>query len=98
MKKIIGILAVISALTACGSLTSTTKEDSAKVKLRACMVQDATAKLKAGTLTTKNIKTNAKNISTACVKKLALESAGLDAKETETMATTILNEVLKAKK
>ena len=98
MKKIIGVLAVISALTACSALNSATKEDSAKTRLRSCMVQEATAKLKAGTLTTKNIKKNAKNISTACVKKLALESAGLDSKETETMATTVLNEVLKAKK
>ena len=98
MKKIIGILAVVCALTACGTFSSATKEDSAKTKLRACIVQDATAKMKAGTLTTKNVKKTAKTISTACVKKLALESAGLDAKETETMATTVLNEVLKAKK
>ena len=98
MKKIIGILAVVSVLTACGTFSSETKEDSAKVKLRACIVQDATAKLKAGTLTTKHIKKTAKNVSTACVKKLALESTGLDAKETEEMATTVLNEVLKAKK
>ena len=98
MKKIIGVLAVVSVLTGCGTLSSATKEDPVQVRLRACMVQEATAKLNAGTLTTKNIKKTSKTISTACVKKLALQSAGLDTKETETLATTVLNEVLKSKK
>ncbi|MBO4519726.1 MAG: hypothetical protein J5787_00810 [Alphaproteobacteria bacterium] len=98
MKKMIGVLAVVCALTACGTFNSATKEDSTKVKLRSCMVQEATAKLKAGTLTTKNAKKTAKNISTSCVKKLALQSAGLDTKETETLATTVINEVMNSKK
>ncbi len=95
MKKIIGILAVISALTACESLTSATKDDPIKVRMRACMVNEATAKFKAGTLANADIKTTAKEISTTCVKKLALQSAGLDTTETTTMATSVIENLLK---
>ena len=98
MKKIISILAVVSALTACGSMSeqiNANKEGTAKARLTACMTNEATAKFKAGTLAKTDVKTTAKEISTTCVKKLALQSAGLDTTETTTMATSVIENLLK---
>ena len=98
MKKIFGILAVAAALSACESmdlsqLTTVNANDSAKVKLQKCIVSEATAKAQAGTLLASGLKATADEISTTCIKKLALQAAGLDSVANST-ATSVLSNLI----
>ena len=98
MKKIIGILAATAALAACegmdlSQLTTASASDPVKTRLRACILNEATAKAQAGTLLASGLSATADEISTTCIKKLALQSAGLDGEATST-ATSILNNLM----
>ncbi|MBR1776969.1 MAG: hypothetical protein IJ752_00075 [Alphaproteobacteria bacterium] len=100
MKKLISILAVASVLTACSSTdlsqyTTASKDDPIKVRLRACMLNEANAKFQAGTLMAAGISDTADEITNTCIKKLALQSAGLDTEANQSMASSILNGLLK---
>lgn len=98
MKKIISVLAVAIALSACESVdmtkyTTASSNDSVKKRLSACMLNEATEKLKAGTLLASGLSAAADEISNTCIKKLALQAAGIDT-EANSTATSILNSLL----
>ena len=79
------------ALSACNTTANTSN-----TSLNACLTQKAYATLNDGSLMTTEIKTLAKNISTACLKQLALEKAGLS-EESVTAATNVLTALKAAK-
>lgn len=80
-KKICGLLLTGLALTACGDLSGYMRADRNapfKTRLRACMLSEANDKLQNGTLLDKTLKETADEIADDCLRKLALQSAGLD--------------------
>ena len=83
MKKLL-IIGLALALSACGTTANTSN-----TSLNACLTQKAYASLNDGSLFTTEIKTLAKNISTACLKQLALEKSGFS-QESLTAATQVL--------
>lgn len=83
MRKLL-VLGVALALSACGTTANTSNNS-----LNACLTQKAYAALNDGSLMTTEIKTLATNISSACLKQLALEKAGLS-EESVTAATSVL--------
>ncbi len=98
MKKIMTILAATAALAACENMdlskyTTASANDSVKTRLRACILSEATAKVQAGTLLANGLSAAADEISTNCIKKLALQSAGLDT-EANSTATSILSNLM----
>ena len=90
MKKLL-VVGLALALTACGTTANTSN-----TSLNTCLTQKAYASLNDGTLFTTEVKTLAKNISTACLKQLALEKAGLS-EEAMTAATNVLTALKAAK-
>ena len=96
MKLVYGILflAVLS-VSGCSDL-STLLPNSDKTpvttqgRLNSCMLTEAHNRLNAGTLFVSGIRETARDIASGCIKKLALESAGLDT-QAVTTATNILN-------
>lgn len=84
MRKLL-VIGLALALSACGTTANTSN-----ASLNTCLTQKAYATLNDGTLFTTDVKTLAKNISTACLKQLALEKAGLS-EESVTAATSVLN-------
>ena len=95
MKKIICLLALFSVLGACAAAE---KVESPKAKLTACITQKAQEKFQAGALKTVNVKKTAKQISTACIKELALPAEEANAEEANKTATGILQTLLNSKK
>lgn len=92
MKKI--FLMALLMLGACADLSQYTTVDSnasAKTKMRACLVSEANARLKAGTLFTKSISVTSDELVSVCLKKLALESAGITEESQSTALTVIQN-------
>jgi len=90
MRKLF-VIGLALALSACGSTANTSN-----ASLNTCLTQKAYATLNDGTLFTTEIKTLAKNISTACLKQLALEKSGLS-EESITAATNVLTALKAAK-
>ncbi len=92
MKKLFVLSALILA-TACSDLSQYTTVDAnatARQKMQACMLSDANTRLNNGTLFTNSVSVTAKDIVNVCLKKLALESAGISA-ESQATATNIIN-------
>ena len=87
-KKICGLLLTGLALTACGDLSG---------YMRACMLSEANDKLQNGTLLDKTLKETADEIADDCLRKLALQSAGLDDEAVST-AESILDRLVNAGK
>lgn len=85
MRKLF-IIGLVFALCACNSDGTKTSN----ISLNACLTQKATAALNDGSLFTTELKTLAKDISSSCIKQLALQKAGLN-EESVTAATNILN-------
>ena len=90
MKKLF-IMGLALALSACNSTANTSN-----TTLNTCLTQKAYAALNDGSLFTTEIKTLAKNISTACLQQLALEKAGLN-QESMTAAVNVLTALKAAK-
>lgn len=92
MKKII-LFTTLIILSGCGTdLSSYTTVDSnapIKTKMRACIVNEANSRLQAGTLFNNTITATSKDIVNVCVKKLALESAGITEESQSTAANII---------
>ena len=84
MKKLL-IVGLALALSACNTTANTSN-----TSLNTCLTQKAYASLNDGSLFTTEVKTLAKNISTACLRQLALEKAGLS-EESVTAATSVLS-------
>jgi len=91
MKKIILCIAGFAMLSACQQTANTSN-----TSLNACLTTKAYATVNDGTAFTTDIKTLAKNISTSCIKELALQKAGVS--EEAVTATTNLLLALKAAK
>ena len=90
MHKLL-VVGLALALSACGTTANTSN-----TSLNACLTQKAYATLNDGSLLTTDVKTLAKNISTACLKQLALEKSGLS-EESVTAATEVLTALKAAK-
>ncbi len=92
--KIKLILTSLVLLSACAELENFTRLDAnstPKEKFRACAVNEATTKLKNGTLFTQDFTTTKNAIVKTCLKKLAYEAAGFDS-EASQIADTILSQ------
>ncbi len=97
-KQIYAVIFAVSALASCGNLSQYTtvgENASVKAKLRACMLNEANAKFQEGTLLSKSLTETADEISDTCIKRLALQAAGLDT-EAASNAQTILNNLINA--
>lgn len=86
MKKYI-VLAVM-LLAGCEHLSAL--QSSEMGSLNSCMMTDAQTRLTNGTLFNSGVMATAKDISQGCIKKLALQKAGLD-DTALTSATNIIN-------
>lgn len=94
MKKIFILGAALVLMAGCADLPKYTAVDSnasAKTRMRACMVSEANAKFQAGTLLTKGISATADEIVNTCIKKLALQSAGISEESQSTAESIITN-------
>ncbi len=97
MNKLSAVLIAVGILAGCSEL-STLVPSSDKTplttqgQLNSCMLTEANDRLQAGTLFTSGlgIRETAKDIAGVCIKKLALQKAGLDT-QAVTQATNILN-------
>ena len=92
MKKTI-LCAIAIALAGCSAdLSQYAQVDanaSYKTKIKACLVTQANAKLQAGTLFNDTLIATAKELSTTCLKNLALGAVGIE-EESESMAQNII--------
>ena len=91
MRKVL-IITTALLLTACAMQEANTSNTA----LNVCLTQKANAAIQDGTAFTTPVKTLAKDISTACLKQLALEKAGLS-EESLTAATNVLAALKAAK-
>jgi hypothetical protein len=85
MKKLTMLLVAAALLSGCETLSSTSDDKTPLTtsgKLKACALEEAWTKVQDGTAFTLGISEAADEISTTCVKKWALESAGLDTQAT----------------
>lgn len=92
MKKYFILLAVLF-LGACEHLSALQSSETSS--LNSCMISEAHNKLTAGTLFTSDVYATAKEISQTCIRKLALQKAGLDETSLNT-AKTIINSLKSA--
>ena len=96
-SKIFAVLAVAGVLSACSSdsgfdwtsLTTADANASVKTRLRACLLSEANTKFQNGTLFAKGLTATADELTNTCIKKLALQSAGITS-ESQSMASTII--------
>lgn len=91
MKKIMLCAAAAIALTACQQTA-----DTSNASLNACLTAKAYAAVNDGSAFTTDLKTSAKNISTACIKQLALQKSGLS-EEALTATVNLLTALKEAK-
>ncbi len=92
MKKYL-ILAAVLGLAACDTLSAL--QSSEMSNLNSCMMTEAQTRLTNGTLFASGVMATAKDISQGCIKKLALQKAGLDETALNS-ATTIINSLRSA--
>lgn len=94
MKRLIISIAVI--LTAgCADLSQYTTADSnasVKTKMRACMVNEANNRFQAGTLFNDTLSATSDDIVNTCIKKLALQAAGIS-EESQSTAANIISDL-----
>lgn len=96
-SKFFAVLAVAGVLSACSSdggfdwtsLTTADANASVKTRLRACLLSEANTKFQNGTLFAKGLTATADELTNTCIKKLALQSAGITS-ESQSMASTII--------
>lgn len=92
MKKM--LLLALLVLSACAELSQYATADSnasAKTKMRACLVSEANARLQDGTLFAKSVSVTSDELVSVCLKKLALETAGITEESQSTALTVIQN-------
>lgn len=93
MNKILFGAVACVLLAGCADISKYATADanaSAKTKMRACMVSEANSKLQAGTLFANTLSATADEIVNTCIKKLALQSAGIS-EESQSTAKNIIN-------
>ncbi len=92
MKKLLVACLLLAGCSAdLSKYTTVDANASIKTKMRACLVSEANAKLQAGTLFNQGISATADELVTICVKKLALESAGISEESQSTAQSIIQN-------
>lgn len=94
MKKVLFCLAALFMLAGCGTVSqysTASTNDSVKTRMRACLLSEATAKFQAGTLFVKSVSATSDELVETCMKKLALESAGISQQSQSTAASIIQN-------
>lgn len=93
MKKLLicSFLLLASCSTDLSKYTTVDANASAKTKMRACLVSEANTKFQAGTLFTQGISATSDELVSICLKKLALESAGISAESQSTAQSIIQN-------
>jgi hypothetical protein len=94
MKNFLFSVAVLLLAGCSADLSKYTSVDanaSIKTKMRACMVSEANSRLQAGTLFNQSISVTADELVEVCLKKLALESAGISSESQSTAETIIQN-------
>lgn len=94
MKKVLLCLLLASTVCACENISQYATgtgagDNSAKARMKTCLINEATAKYQAGTLFTQGVTATSKELVGTCVKKLALQSAGIS-EESQSMATSII--------
>ena len=92
MKK--ALFCAFLLLSGCADLSQYTTVDSnasAKTKMRACLISEANSRFQAGTLFTQSISATSDELVSVCLKKLALESAGISQESQSTAQTIIQN-------
>ena len=94
MKKfVIGALMLLST-AACANLsqyTSVSANATPKEIMRACLVNEANSKLQAGTLFNNTMSATADEMVNTCLKKLALQAAGISEESQSTAESIIAN-------
>lgn len=90
MKKI-ALLGIMLMLSGCEHLTSmqTGANTSVKGKMQSCLMTEAQSRLQAGSLFNNTVTATAKDMVGVCMKRLALESAGIS-QESQTTAENII--------
>lgn len=94
MRKIIAGTVALLMAAACSNLSQyTTVSSSAtpKEKMRACMISEANSKFQAGTLFNAGISATADELVNICIKKLALQAAGISEESQSTAESIITN-------
>lgn len=94
MKKVLFCLATFFMLSGCDTVAKYSTADanaSIKTRMRACLVSEATARFQAGTLFTQGISAASDELVETCMKKLALQSAGISEESQSTAASIIQN-------
>lgn len=92
MKKLL-ILGTVLILSGCAGLekyTTVSSDATAQEKFRACALSEAQSKFNNGTLFSKDLTTTKDEIVNTCLKKMALEAAGIDA-EAQSITSSIIN-------
>ena len=98
MKKFLSVIAMTMVLSACEGVdrtpyTTANTSDPVRVRMRACMLSEAQSKMQAGTLLASGFKAEVDSLSKTCVRKLALQSAGID-EEAASTAASVLNNLM----
>ena len=92
MKKALALSLML--LSGCAELSQYTTVDSnasAKTRMRACLISEANSRFQAGTLFTQSLSATSDELVSVCLKKLALESAGISQESQSTAQTIIQN-------
>ena len=93
MKKyclLLGFAVLVSGCSQLDKYMTVSSNASAQEKFRACALTEANAMLQNGTLFTKSLTVTKDEIVSTCLKKMALEAAGIDS-EAQTIATNVIN-------
>ena len=92
MKKLLAICLLVSGCSADLSQYTTVDANApVKTRMRACLVSEANARLQAGTLFNQGISVTADDMVSVCLKKLALQSAGISEESQSTAQSIIQN-------
>ncbi len=92
MKKF-ALLTVFALLAGCSQFSAdsaATTGNTTSTRMKACMLSEANSRYTAGTLFTNSIRETASDLVKTCMKKLALESAGISA-ESQSAAENIIS-------
>ena len=96
--KLLSVMALTTIISACSSTgfdiskyTTVDANASTKAKLKACLISEANTKFQNGTLFFASISATADELANTCIKKLALESAGVTGEAQSTASTIIQN-------
>lgn len=89
MKKLILFGALM--LSACAQNMTVDANASTQTRMKTCMLSEANTRFQAGTLFTQSVKVTADDIVNTCLKKLALQAAGIDEESQSTAQSIIQN-------